>query len=109
MRPKICLALPKSGDVRSWLLDLTAAVLMENLGLSNFTGAVQDSGEGRWTVMVAIEEGVRADVLSAVALHEIPLAPRPFVCREGARRYARPSRRPRQTTIQWLACMIYDW
>ena len=49
----------------SWLLDLTAAALVENPDLSNFTGAVQDSGEGRWTVMAAIEEGVQADVLSA--------------------------------------------
>ena len=51
--------------VGSWLLDLTAAALADNQDLSNFTGSVQDSGEGRWTVMAAIEEGVSADVLSA--------------------------------------------
>ncbi len=51
--------------VGSWLLDLTAAALVENPDLSNFTGAVQDSGEGRWTVMAALEEGVQAHVLSA--------------------------------------------
>jgi 6-phosphogluconate dehydrogenase len=51
--------------VGSWLLDLTAAALVENPNLSNFTGSVQDSGEGRWTVMAAIEEGVQAEVLSA--------------------------------------------
>lgn len=51
--------------VGSWLLDLTAAALAENPDLSNFTGSVQDSGEGRWTVMAAIEEGVPAEVLSA--------------------------------------------
>ena len=51
--------------VGSWLLDLTAAALAENPDLSNFTGSVDDSGEGRWTVMAAIEQGVRADVLSA--------------------------------------------
>jgi len=50
--------------VGSWLLDLTAAALAENPDLSNFTGSVQDSGEGRWTVMAAIEEGVPAEVLS---------------------------------------------
>jgi 6-phosphogluconate dehydrogenase len=50
--------------VGSWLLDLTAAALAENPDLSDFTGTVQDSGEGRWTVMAAIEEGVQADVLS---------------------------------------------
>ena len=51
--------------VGSWLLDLTAAALVENPDLSNFTGSVQDSGEGRWTIMAAIEEGVQAEVLSA--------------------------------------------
>ncbi len=51
--------------VSSWLLDLTAQALAENPTLSNYTGVVADSGEGRWTVMAAVEEGVPADVLSA--------------------------------------------
>jgi 6-phosphogluconate dehydrogenase len=51
--------------VGSWLLDLTAIALLENPTLSNYTGFVQDSGEGRWTIMAAIEEAVPADVLSA--------------------------------------------
>jgi len=51
--------------VSSWLLDLTAQALVENPTLSNYTGAVADSGEGRWTIMAAIEEGVPADVLAA--------------------------------------------
>lgn len=51
--------------VGSWLLDLSAAALVENSDLSDFTGTVQDSGEGRWTVMAAVEEGVQAEVLSA--------------------------------------------
>ena len=51
--------------VSSWLLDLTAQALAENATLSNYTGVVADSGEGRWTVMAAVEEGVPADVLSA--------------------------------------------
>jgi 6-phosphogluconate dehydrogenase len=51
--------------VTSWLLDLTASALAENPSLSNYTGFVQDSGEGRWTIMAAIEEAVPADVLSA--------------------------------------------
>jgi 6-phosphogluconate dehydrogenase len=51
--------------VSSWLLDLTAQALVENPTLSNYTGVVADSGEGRWTVMAAVEEGVPADVLSA--------------------------------------------
>jgi 6-phosphogluconate dehydrogenase len=51
--------------VGSWLLDLTAMALLENPTLSNYTGYVQDSGEGRWTIMAAIEEAVPAEVLSA--------------------------------------------
>jgi 6-phosphogluconate dehydrogenase len=51
--------------VGSWLLDLTAIALLENPTLSNYSGFVQDSGEGRWTIMAAIEEAVPADVLSA--------------------------------------------
>ena len=50
--------------VGSWLLDLTAMALVEDPDLKEFTGFVQDSGEGRWTVMAAIEEAVPADVLS---------------------------------------------
>ncbi len=51
--------------VSSWLLDLTAMALAEDPTLSNYSGFVQDSGEGRWTIMAAIEEAVPADVLSA--------------------------------------------
>ncbi len=51
--------------VSSWLLDLTAMALAENPTLSNYTGFVQDSGEGRWTIQAAIEEAVPADVLTA--------------------------------------------
>jgi 6-phosphogluconate dehydrogenase len=51
--------------VSSWLLDLTARALRENPTLSNFTGHVSDSGEGRWTLDAAIDESVPAPVLSA--------------------------------------------
>ncbi len=51
--------------VGSWLLDLTASAMAENPTLSDYTGFVQDSGEGRWTIMAAIEEAVPAEVLSA--------------------------------------------
>jgi 6-phosphogluconate dehydrogenase len=51
--------------VGSWLLDLTAMALVENPSLSNYTGVVADSGEGRWTIMAAIEEAVPSEVLSA--------------------------------------------
>ena len=51
--------------VGSWLLDLTAMALAEDTELSHFTGVVQDSGEGRWTVQAAIESAVSAEVLTA--------------------------------------------
>ncbi len=51
--------------VGSWLLDLTAMALAEDQNLTHFTGHVQDSGEGRWTLQAAIEEAVPAAVLSA--------------------------------------------
>jgi 6-phosphogluconate dehydrogenase len=51
--------------VASWLLDLTAAALAEQPQLEKFSGRVSDSGEGRWTVQAAVEEGVPSPVLSA--------------------------------------------
>ncbi len=55
--------------VASWLLDLTAAALVKDPALSQFAGRVSDSGEGRWTIKAAIDEGVPAPVLST-ALYE---------------------------------------
>ena len=51
--------------VSSWLLDLTASALAGDVKLEKFTGAVADSGEGRWTIEAAIEEAVPAEVLSS--------------------------------------------
>ncbi|MGA2553104.1 MAG: phosphogluconate dehydrogenase (NAD(+)-dependent, decarboxylating) [Burkholderiaceae bacterium] len=51
--------------VASWLLDLSAQALLEDPGLSQFAGRVSDSGEGRWTIKAAIDEGVPAYVLSS--------------------------------------------
>jgi 6-phosphogluconate dehydrogenase len=51
--------------VGSWLLDLTAMALAEDPDLAHYTGFVQDSGEGRWTVMAALEEAVPAEVLTS--------------------------------------------
>ncbi len=51
--------------VSSWLLDLSAEALARNPDLSNYSGFVQDSGEGRWTVQAAIDEAVPAEVLTA--------------------------------------------
>jgi 6-phosphogluconate dehydrogenase len=55
--------------IASWLLDLTADALLGDPELKNFSGRVSDSGEGRWTIDAAIDEGVPAHVLSA-ALYE---------------------------------------
>ena len=55
--------------VASWLLDLTASALFDDPTLSGFSGRVSDSGEGRWTALASIEEGVPAYVLTA-ALYE---------------------------------------
>src|SRR5438876_9550133 len=51
--------------IPSWLLDLTASALAENQSLDNYSGFVEDSGEGRWTVNAAIDEAVPAEVLTA--------------------------------------------
>jgi 6-phosphogluconate dehydrogenase len=51
--------------VSSWLLDLSAMALAEDASLSEYTGYVQDSGEGRWTIQAALDEAVPVDVLSA--------------------------------------------
>jgi 6-phosphogluconate dehydrogenase len=51
--------------ISSWLLDLTAMALLENPTLSEYSGFVQDSGEGRWTIQAALEEAVPAEVLTA--------------------------------------------
>jgi 6-phosphogluconate dehydrogenase len=55
--------------IASWLLDLTAKALLDDPELKNFAGRVSDSGEGRWTIDAAIDEGVPAHVLTA-ALYE---------------------------------------
>jgi 6-phosphogluconate dehydrogenase len=51
--------------IASWLLDLTAAALDEDPDLGAFSGQVSDSGEGRWTAMAAIDEGVPIPVISS--------------------------------------------
>jgi 6-phosphogluconate dehydrogenase len=63
--PDIAEVWRRGSVVGSWLLDLTAMALLENPTLSNYIGAVQDSGEGRWTILAAIEEAVPSEVLSA--------------------------------------------
>jgi len=51
--------------ISSWLLDLSAMAFAEDPALADFAGAVEDSGEGRWTIDAAVEEGVPANVLAA--------------------------------------------
>src|ERR1043166_4334830 len=55
--------------IASWLLDLTANALVEDTNLTKFAGRVSDSGEGRWTIKAAIDEGVPVPVLTT-ALYE---------------------------------------
>ncbi len=63
--PEIAEVWRRGSVVASWLLDLTAAALVESPDLSDYSGRVSDSGEGRWTSIAAIDEGVPADVLTA--------------------------------------------
>jgi 6-phosphogluconate dehydrogenase len=63
--PDIAEVWRRGSVVSSWLLDLTAIALTENPTLSEYSGFVQDSGEGRWTIEAAIAEAVPVDVLSA--------------------------------------------
>jgi 6-phosphogluconate dehydrogenase len=63
--PDIAETWRRGSVIASWLLDLAAAALAKDGSLSEFSGYVQDSGEGRWTIEAAVEEAVPADVLSA--------------------------------------------
>ena len=63
--PDIAEVWRRGSVIGSWLLDLTAMALAEDPKLARYSGFVDDSGEGRWTIMAAIEEAVSADVLSA--------------------------------------------
>jgi len=63
--PEIAEVWRRGSVIRSWLLDLTAKALAEDPRLERFGGRVSDSGEGRWTVQAAVDEGVPVHVLSA--------------------------------------------
>jgi len=67
--PEITEVWRRGSVIASWLLDLTATALLRDPALSSFEGRVSDSGEGRWTIKAAIDEGVPAQVLTA-ALYE---------------------------------------
>jgi 6-phosphogluconate dehydrogenase len=63
--PDIAEVWRRGSVISSWLLDLAAQALADDTRLDGFTGAVADSGEGRWTVQAALEQGAPADVLAA--------------------------------------------
>jgi 6-phosphogluconate dehydrogenase len=63
--PEIAEVWRRGSVISSWLLDLSAAALFKDPPLATFSGYVQDSGEGRWTLEAAIEEAVPAEVLSS--------------------------------------------
>jgi 6-phosphogluconate dehydrogenase len=67
--PEVTEVWRRGSVIGSWLLDLTAAAMQESSDLADFAGRVSDSGEGRWTSIAAIDEGVPAPVLTA-ALYE---------------------------------------
>jgi 6-phosphogluconate dehydrogenase len=67
--PEVAEVWRRGSVIGSWLLDLTAAAMRESPDLGDFAGRVSDSGEGRWTSIAAIDEGVPAPVLTA-ALYE---------------------------------------
>ncbi len=67
--PEVAEVWRRGSVIGSWLLDLTAAAMQESGDLSDFAGRVSDSGEGRWTSIAAIDEGVPAPVLTT-ALYE---------------------------------------
>jgi 6-phosphogluconate dehydrogenase len=67
--PNVAEVWRRGSVVASWLLDLTASALLKHPDAANFSGRVSDSGEGRWTIAAAIEEGVPVPVLSS-ALYE---------------------------------------
>jgi 6-phosphogluconate dehydrogenase len=67
--PDIAEVWRRGSVIASWLLDLTATALIQDPQLSKFAGRVSDSGEGRWTIKAAIDEGVPVHVLSS-ALYE---------------------------------------
>jgi len=63
--PEVAELWRRGSVIGSWLLDLTASALYQNPDLSKFAGRVSDSGEGRWTLQAAIDEGIPAPVISS--------------------------------------------
>ena len=85
--------------VGSWLLDLTAMALIENPTLSEYTGFVQDSGEGRWTVHGRDRGGRPRRRAHLGPLHPVPFEAGAHLRREGPLRHAEQVRRPRRARL----------
>ena len=82
--------------VGSWLVDLTADALAKSPDLDDFAGRVSDSGEGRWTVLAAIDEGVPAPVITASLDRALRVARARRLHRQGALGDAQRLRRSRR-------------
>ena len=82
--PEIAELWRRGSVVGSWLLDLTAMALAEDPELKRFTGNVEDSGEGRWTILAAIEEAVPVRCSLGFVVHSLPFAPGPHFRRKDA-------------------------
>ena len=93
--PEVAEVWRRGSVVGSWLLDLTAAALRESPDLADFEGRVSDSGEGRWTSIAAIEEGVPAPVLSTALYSRFGSREPRRVRRQAAVGDAQAVRRPR--------------
>ena len=91
--PDIAEVWRRGSVISSWLLDLGAAALAKDPQLKDFSGFVQDSGEGRWTIEAAIEEAVPARRALRGALRPFPLAPGAHVRRKDALGHALRLRR----------------
>ena len=94
--PDIAEVWRRGSVVSSWLLDLAAQALAGDACCEQFTGAVADSGEGRWTIQAAIEEAVPADVLSAALFARFRSRRGPHLRRQAALGHALRLRRPRR-------------
>ena len=94
--PEVAEVWRRGSVIGSWLLDLTAAALQESPTSTDFAGRVSDSGEGRWTSIAAIEEGVPAAGAHHGALRALRLARPRRLRRQGALGDAQAVRRPRR-------------
>ena len=94
--------------IASWLLDLTATALIQDPALTKFAGRVSDSGEGRWTIKAAIDEGVPVPVLSVGALRAIQLARRGGFRRQAAFGHALRVRRPHREASRQAGWMTTE-